>query len=692
MPPHSAARARFTDAGATVGAIFAQLRPTERLTVSEWAEKYRRLDNTGGGASGPWSFDPAPYLRRPMDCLSRESPYSQVVVMGPSQCGKSEIGNNWLGACVASDPGDMIFVGPDKDIVRLYVVSQINKMIALTPSLRERMLPTLTADSIWLKQFFGMNFFAAWPVIAQLRARPAPKFRVDDFDAVPQDIDGEGSPLVLLAGRQTAFEGYEKSYVNSSPSLGADKGIEALVARGTDERFHVRCPECGEFFEARFDALEFARDGSPEDAAASVVMRCPNNGCAIEQRQKHAMMADHRWVGAGQSVDASGAVAGEMRRTPLASFRLDGTMGFASWAKLARDCRAAELEFERTQDEFDLRAFTNTQAGQNYRSRLEAARPVDADEFAARGGADSHASGTVPDGVVCLTAAVDVQGNRFAVAVAGWGAGFESWIIDRFDIVALEDGETRIRPASVAEHWDVLIRKVLWRRWPMARDRRFTMGLLNAAIDTGGEDGVTDHAFGFWHRAVALGVPATSITLIKGGNNPKARLLAAPTIDLKRQIKGSPEVGLYVPNVHRFKEIVAARQRRREPGPGFIHPPRDFPREYADEATAEEKIDGVWKRLPGRANETWDLLVYNAVALSRHSGGDASLAWVPSWCAPRRTESDSSAAAATDAAVVPAGVPPRPGAPVRPPAFAKVPAGEPAAARHGFSIRQRSGR
>ena len=48
-----------------------QVRPPERLTVSEAAHKYRRLHNIGS-YSGPWLNEMTPYLVEPMDCLNDE--------------------------------------------------------------------------------------------------------------------------------------------------------------------------------------------------------------------------------------------------------------------------------------------------------------------------------------------------------------------------------------------------------------------------------------------------------------------------------------------------------------------------------------------------------------------------------------------------------------------------------------------
>lgn len=627
--------ARFVPAGHIVAEALEALRISEPMTVSECARRYRHLDNPGGGYTGPWTFERVEFLERPMDCLHVDSGYSTVAVMGPAQTFKSSIGDNWVLHTVICDPADMIQLMPDKDIMRSYVISQINKMIRGAPEMKRRQLPTASADNIFSKEFQGANLFFVWPVASQLRARPVPRYRVDDYDSVPEDIDGEGNAIALLEGRQATFEGYEMGYVNSSPARGPDRGIEAVAAAGTDERWFVDCLHCAAPFElAALGVLQFDRAGSTDDARRTATVDCPDCGVAHEQIDKPALMKTGRWVGKGQTA-VTGGVEGELAPNRIASFRFDGLMGARSWPAIAARLRAAELTFEQTQDEGELRAVTNTWVGANYKSRLSGAEPVTADDLAVRVAAAEYRMGEVPPGVVCLTAAVDVQGSRFAVLVMGHGIGFESWVIDRFDILALDDGMTAIDPDGRPEHWGVLLNKVMWRKYRVQGAAAADVPVLNTAIDTGGQPGVTDNAFAFWYTALRAGVSRRAITLIKGGNNPRARLLPPPTADTKRKVgRRDPDSELFVPNVSRFKDMIDVRLRREDAGPAFIHWPADIDPKYLEEATAETKESGEWVRLKGRPNETWDLLVYNTVAITRLGGADSSMRWVPHWARP----------------------------------------------------------
>lgn len=627
--------ARFADPAVVVARIFGNARFPERMTVSECAERYRKLDNTGGGRSGLWSFAAAPYLRRPMDCLAVDSTYSTVAVMGPSQCGKSEIGNNWLLHTVICDPADMLFCLPDKAIMEEYSRTVLSRMIASCPELRAKMLPTIGADNIMSKDFYGCHLANIWPVKAQFRARPVPRIRLDDYDAIPENIDGEGDPLTLTRGRQITFAGFEKTYVNSSPARGTTRGIEAVVAVGTDERWFVACQHCGDYFELSYERLQFDDRHDPAAAADSAVVVCPDCGGVHGQEHKPAMMARGDWVGAGQTIAADGTVSGDLRQTETASFRFTGLMGFDPWRNLARDHRAAAIEFRNTQDEHAIRAFFNTRAGVNYASKVDGEGPLEPKILKDRVDAADYCKGHVPPGVVVLVASIDVQGNRFAVQITGFGSGMETFLIDRFDILAIDGGTTPVRPHLHASHWSVLLDKVIWRRWPLRDNPRGCMKIFSAAIDTGGLEGVTENAFAFWHAAIKLGVGPNVLTLVKGGNKPDAPILPQPKIDAKRQVRGAPQVELFVPNVHRLKDRLNVRLRNRTRGPAYVHFPRDFDHSHVDELTAETKENGVWTRKPGQPNETLDLTVYAEVPVLRFSGGDSSLSWVPAWARPR---------------------------------------------------------
>lgn len=592
--------------------------PKERLTVSEWAERFIP------------HYDPMalPYLAEIMDALS-DPETVEVGDMGPAQAGKSMIGEAWMGWTIDRSADPFLMVQPDKAAAEAFVKLRINELIRSVPVLRNALLPDSSADNMHLKLFKGMYVGAAWPVKSQLRQRPYCNVWADDFDAMPEDIEGEGGLLGLLSGRQTTFEGRETKLVSSSPAIEGG-GIEAFIEGGTDERLHPRCPSCGERW-----AVDFRRDlkfdrGSPDEAAESAHVVCGTHGCLLDPDARFELLRSCADLPSRGFV-ATNREASKYRRT----FRRDGLMAMTSWSKLARDLREAEIAWEDRQDESLLRSFHNVKGGKNYRSQLSGEKPIEAKELAKRR-EPGWRIGTVPRGVKVLQVVVDVQHDRFEVAIIGFAAGRETWLVDRFAITVLDDGITGVQPFVHKEHWKALL-PLFDRKVPLVEGAKVNIDrgeviepgriighapVLGVAVDTGGSDKsgdqATEGAKFFFAAALALGVHERRITLLKGGSKVTAQLMP-PGQFADQKVKGGAKrrsARLWIPNVHKIKNIIDARLRRKQPGPGYIHLPGDLSIEYVEEIASEELVDGKWKKRRTR-NETWDHLVYGEAALLR---------------------------------------------------------------------------
>ena len=134
------------------------LRPEEPVTVSEWADRYRKLSSKASAEPGPWRTDRTPYLREPMDCLSSESAVQRVVMMFAAQTGKTEAGSNWLGYVIDHAPGPMLCVQPTVEMAKRLSKQRLESMISETPCLAEKIAPARARDSgntMFSKEFSG---------------------------------------------------------------------------------------------------------------------------------------------------------------------------------------------------------------------------------------------------------------------------------------------------------------------------------------------------------------------------------------------------------------------------------------------------------------------------------------------------------------------------------------------------------
>ena len=96
---------------AVVAKVMAGMKPPENLTVTEWAEKRRRLSMESSAEPGPWRTTRTPYLREPMNAFT-DPRVRRIVMASASQVGKSELELNIIGYIIDEDPGSILFVHP----------------------------------------------------------------------------------------------------------------------------------------------------------------------------------------------------------------------------------------------------------------------------------------------------------------------------------------------------------------------------------------------------------------------------------------------------------------------------------------------------------------------------------------------------------------------------------------------------
>jgi phage terminase large subunit GpA-like protein len=119
------------------GTAFSQgLRPESKLTVSEWADKYRLLSQRASAEAGRWRTARTPYLREIMDALSPSSPYERVVFMKGAQIGGTECGNNFVGYVIHHAPGPIMSIQPTSRIEAAYEESDKRRSLGALPILR----------------------------------------------------------------------------------------------------------------------------------------------------------------------------------------------------------------------------------------------------------------------------------------------------------------------------------------------------------------------------------------------------------------------------------------------------------------------------------------------------------------------------------------------------------------------------
>lgn len=648
------------------------LRAPRRMRVADAVAQYMRVP-MGAGNSVPWDPLVAPYVIEPMNCLaSRE--YDAVIFVGPARTGKT-IGliDGWVIYNVICDPADMLIIQMTEEKAREHSKKRLARTFRVSPEVVSRLSPNKNDNNVYDRTFLAGNYLKiGWPSVNIMSSSDYKCVALTDYDRFPEDIDGEGDAFSLASKRTTTFMSSGMTLVESSPGRDVKDvkwrrtspheappttGILSLYNRGDRRRWYWPCPHCGEYFQPCGDVVAGFRDiADPVLASEAAYIQCPSCSGRILPVQKRELNGRGVWLRDGESINADGSRYGDPRRSRIASFWMEGpAAAYQTLSQLVYKLLTAEQEYETTGSEETLKTVINTDWGLPYlpRASMEQRKSELLEQRA-----EPVPSRSVPDGVNFLVATVDVQAGRhrrFVVQVTGYGSRGERWIIDRYNITqSLRsdcDGESqRIDPASYPEDWDVLLTDVFHKSWSLASDPSQQMRLMAMAVDSGGEDGVTDNAYKFWRRCRRDGL-GKRIYLFKGDSIRRAKLISRTFPDntgrTGRRAQAAGDVPLWLLQTDALKDRVNNALWRDSPGPGYVHFPDWLGSWFYDELTYEERSsDGKWSK-PGRgANEAFDLMVYAEALVILH--GYEKIRWpdAPEWasretwleCVPDSTE------------------------------------------------------
>ena len=648
------------------------LRAPRRMRVADAVAQYMRVP-MGAGNSVPWDPLVAPYVIEPMNCLaSRE--YDAVIFVGPARTGKT-IGliDGWVIYNVICDPADMLIIQMTEEKAREHSKKRLARTFRVSPEVVSRLSPNKNDNNVYDRTFLAGNYLKiGWPSVNIMSSSDYKCVALTDYDRFPEDIDGEGDAFSLASKRTTTFMSSGMTLVESSPGRDVKDvkwrrtspheappttGILSLYNRGDRRRWYWPCPHCGEYFQPCGDVVAGFRDiADPVLASEAAYIQCPSCSGRIMPEQKRELNGRGVWLRDGESINADGSRYGDPRRSRIASFWMEGpAAAYQTLSQLVYKLLTAEQEYETTGSEETLKTVINTDWGLPYlpRASMEQRKSELLEQRA-----EPVPSRSVPDGVNFLVATVDVQAGRhrrFVVQVTGYGSRGERWIIDRYNITQSlrgdSDGESqRIDPASYPEDWDVLLTDVFHKSWPLASDPSQQMRLMAMAVDSGGEDGVTDNAYKFWRRCRRDGL-GKRIYLFKGDGIRRAKLITRTFPDntgrTGRRAQAAGDVPLWLLQTDALKDRVNNALWRDSPGPGYVHFPDWLGSWFYDELTYEERSsDGKWSK-PGRgANEAFDLMVYAEALVILH--GYEKIRWpdAPEWasretwleCVPDSTE------------------------------------------------------
>lgn len=561
-----------------VAAFAGNLPPSETLSLDAWADEFRILPQISSSEHGPWRTSRFPYLKEIMWELSPESPTQMVVVQKGAQLGFTECAVNLMLYTVDHTPAPLLYVQKTIEAVEKFSKQRLAPSIEICPSVFEKFGGLKSRDgtnTIRMKTYpGGALILGGANSAASLRSMPIQNLILDEEESYDADIEDEGNPSEI-AIRRTANFPRRKIFRPSTPTVKETSKIEPLFISGDQRSYYVPCPICG-----AFQTIQWPNIVWDDEDATSVRLRCVHCKQEITENYKTEMLSKGEW----------------RKKFPgrkVASFFINSLyspLGFFSWMDAAEMFITAQKERDRNK----LKVFVNTVLAETW---SEAKVEISLTGLMKR---KEEYPVEVPEGVLVLTAGVDVQEDRVECEVVGWGKGQESWSIEYVEFM----GDTE--HSFVWEQLDQYLQKT----WLHASGHR--VNLACTAVDSG-------------HRAKVVYNfcrlrEVRRIFAVKGRYGWGQGYIRRPK---KRNEHG---VYLFLTFVDEIKSKIYSALQLTTPGMGYCHFPENpkYDRNHFAALTAERlvqkkshgRVTLEWELPQGARNEPLDCRVYNLAALN----------------------------------------------------------------------------
>ncbi|MCL2636947.1 MAG: phage terminase large subunit family protein [Oscillospiraceae bacterium] len=546
--------------------IFLTLKPPPDMTLAEWADEYRVLSQKTSAAPGKWKTSKAPYQKEIMNAIS-DIGVHKVVVMSAAQIGKTDgFILNPIGYFMDYDPCPIMVMHPDLQRAEEFSKTRLTSMLRDTPVLRDKVNDKTrnSGNTILHKEFpGGYVAIVGANSAAGLSSRPVRILLADEVDRYPTSAGLEGDPLLLASKRLTTFWNRKEVFI-STPTIKGISLIEIEFENSTQETWNVPCPDCGEFQPLEWAQVSFDKENL--DEINYICAYCGSVNSEIAWKEKFT----------------SGKFIAKFPERKTRGFYLNSFASlFVEWKEIVEKFLIANKEAKKRNFE-KMKAWTNTEMGQVWEEEGDKLEP---DELYNR---REKYNAEVPEDVLCLTAGIDTQDDRFVVEVVGWGEEKESWGIIYKKIYG------DLKQHKVWNDLDTFLNQTF------TRADGAKLKIICACMDTGGH--FTNEVYKFCKPRYTRGIRA-----IKGGNTGYGK----PFIP-KPSKSNNVGVLLWTLGVDTGKAFIYSQLAITEEGANYCHFPKGnknedtagYDEEYFKGLTSEHRVTR-YKR--GRAQYVWEL-------------------------------------------------------------------------------------
>lgn len=577
------------------------VKPPPRRAAWQWAKEHRVLDY--GAEPGKYRPERTPWIIPITDAIA-DCKYDEIVCPMGSQLSKTEgIILNVIGWKLHDNPDSILLFEPTEIAAETISKGRLNSMLFSVPKLKSGI--DKKRFTVYEKYVNGVRLGLVWSSPMQVAMNSAPIVCVDEADRM-ENIKGEGDPYELLKVRGSTYSNFTM-IATSSPTEGhvtdevdeetglihwvfsddVDSKIWQLWQTGTRHEYMLPCLSCGIYFSPKMKLLIFDLYQQDKNIEKNARLKCPHCSNEHDKSQVFTMVSRGKMIAPGQRVEGD-RVVGDPPDVSTYSAWVSGLC--SPWRSIGK--RAVALaKALRSGIPSKTQAVINTNFGELYKVISKAPDLEFLNKFV-----ESYPMGTVPNRVVVITCAVDVQIDRLIVVTIGWSADeyqLDPWIINYEELPGI---------TSESEVWTALEKKYLYNN-----------SIVLTAVDSGFNPSVKENRDDDNRNIVYQFVRKNRQRCVatKGSSN---RRMISPfhvrLIDKNRQGKTIKwGLSLWEINTDYYKRDVYSRMKLGEDSPGRFHFPNNLPDNFFRELVSEERIDGRW--VARGKNHVLDCVVLN---------------------------------------------------------------------------------
>lgn len=525
------------------------LRPSERISGSEWAEKYYYLSEESSSNAGKWNN--YPYQVAILDWMTDDR-VTQVNLRKSRRIGYTEMLKIATAYYILVKNRNIAIWQPTDTNAKDFVTDSIDPMIRDLRPLGEKLLcvpGTRSKHNTASKKVFEGSLLdiKGGTSAGNFRRMTKDVAIFDECDAFLPDIGGEGNCFKLGDGRLDDAP-YPKSIRGSTPGEEELSLIDPAV-KSSDVILYrfIKCTSCGGLFYLKFKDFKF------QDASF------PCGNCGKIHTYRNYPIMDKHGMWCTENMDIQYDELNKIFKDATGT-RVDtpGKIGVIIWCAYSylrswsffRDEWQEAMERAKTGDMTLVKTAVNTLRGETWRTQVESKNPSDIIKMTE----DYNTHDSVPNGILVITIGVDVQADRLELEILGHGLDGETWSLD-----------------YVVLHGDVIDGDVFDDLDDQYK-RRFTRA-----------DGVKLRVSSMFIDAGYQTTTIYNYTRLRKRHHVFACMgVNTGTIPNKPTVKGEAKgrALLYTSNADEAKRLIFRRLSITDDGPGRCHFPKEYDKKY----------------------------------------------------------------------------------------------------------------